>query len=766
MSSRKLLNHVQSETVQDYSKHMTTLLLHALRVHTNSTLFTYRALSIKLTRAIGGIQSALSLSGLDDTQEALESWLYDFICELLKDYPLGPGLDVWDGILARWFMLSCRKWDGSFLGAHACSKPVSAMMWCIRVILFQHLELQVEDEALTAREKQLSVMSHCLTQELIPYSLIDEVAQLVSARSLSVAGHLLQSKAYIERISKTEVNIPNHFWRDSPSAKDHDLLSINGKLTSVTNCREVLQHQLDSCEAYLEGLLEGIDQEDTPLDKIHDQLGNHDVGYSAIHDKRNHFGSGNGLDLIHKLVKDKEWASRVLGGSESFVNGIRPDGKDLDWNLEMLDLLNQQIDSVIQLLGTAIHMVYGSPARGTELLTTKLVNSVHGDRSWYILGSRVVSVIRWQKTSVLEGGKDTIIPRVLDERTSQLWIKFIAYLNPLQAFLGSILRWTEDRVDNCCLFFFAQSGVRLNTQGLTRWTKQSGLGDGTTEGSLGVEDWRQLVSFLQDYYNIRLSVDSGEDASISGFGHGSGVHSQWYNRGADWIPQLEIRRVQMAMVMCQRWHRIMGVDGADGEGAYEKALSFPDTEESVTKVQSTPVPFPAPTELGHTIQQAVSAAFEQYRPSALPIANMSSASEVHVEVSPMRLLQLRQLGIPAFRSREQAMVTEQMISNHQDGLYIMPTGSGKTLPYILTAHLLGRSQFIAVIVPFRALLDELRSRCNAVGVTAWEWIESKNGKGKDYSLSGICLVSVERVGSWVNWAKAHTQQLVSIIFFE
>ena len=579
----------------------------------------------------------------------------------------------------------------------------------------------------------------------------------------------LRAKAFIEKISKGEINLPNTSWRDPPGTSKHDLLTVNGEHTSMTEVQSCLQDTIKQCGSDINKMLEGVDEsKDTPLGEIHDRLGSTEVGYNALMDPRNTYGKRSGRVIIDRIVTEPKWAVTLLdGGSEPFHHGVRGDGKDLRWSMDRVLDLSLMIDNITRLLGIAIHLVYGSPARGSELLTAKIINCAEGIRGWYVISSRVVIVCRWQKSSSLEGGKDTVIPRVLDATVSRLFVRYLAYIHPVQIFLASVLNWSPSKVDNVRLFLYVQRGARIETNTLSDWLKLTGIGQAASKhGGLGVEDWRQLVSFVQDYFNIRLSFDgNGDDGAVSGFGHRGKVHSSWYNRDGDWIPGMEIRLMQRAMSSCSVWHGILGLSldlpiGEDGDTIVSNRNDVPPESMSTgnhvfapasikTIIDLMEAPIRSAIEGAITAKDAHTTKDDPFSQRLLPLAN--------IEVPAERVTQLRKLGYTwGFKSRTQAMVAEKMIANVQDGVYIMPTGSGKTLPYILTASVIGPHRFIAVCVPFRALLDELCRRINDSGVHAWEWKE----KARENERTGICLISAERMAAWTSWAKGVVDQLV------
>ncbi|RXK38960.1 hypothetical protein M231_03805 [Tremella mesenterica] len=234
--------------------------------------------------------------------------------------------------------------------------------------------------------------------------------------------------------------MPNCFWRDDPAVTSHDLLTVNGQHTSITEIQTVIRDLINDCEDRLLKLIGNLDLL-PPLAQVHDRLGSSSLGYSAMSDPRNHTLSKASGALFTKAVTDPLLSRQVLGSdSRPIHRGPRSDNKDLRWDHEVVGSLMVYCDNILRLLSVAAHMTYGSPARGTELLTVKLSNNKEGLRGWYVVGGRVVLVCRWQKTSGLEGGKDTMIPRVLDASVSKLFLRYCAYVRPFQGSEGRVFK--------------------------------------------------------------------------------------------------------------------------------------------------------------------------------------------------------------------------------------------------------------------------------------------------------------------------------------
>ena len=126
-------------------------------------------------------------------------------------------------------------------------------------------------------------------------------------------------------------------------------------------------------------------------------------------------------------------------------------------------------------------------------------------------------------------------------------------------------------------------------------------------------------------------------------------------------------------------------------------------------------------------------------PSSVPISALNS----------LRTL----LGQPTatFRSEEQALATAAMLEQGKshsnrivdDLLVILPTGTGKTLTWMVAQHLESRDSLTIVIVPLKALLMDLSARLKFHGQPVHVCSGETAGLGLE-GRSGFVLTSVER----------------------
>jgi len=104
-----------------------------------------------------------------------------------------------------------------------------------------------------------------------------------------------------------------------------------------------------------------------------------------------------------------------------------------------------------------------------------------------------------------------------------------------------------------------------------------------------------------------------------------------------------------------------------------------------------------------------------------------------------------------FNSAAQCFVLDQLIKPVMNVFSILPTASGKTLSYILTARYLQQrsfgSAFIVVVVPFTHLITDIMHRCKQFKVPAGQLEYGCDGTVQgmlDRNVSPILLISADK----------------------
>jgi hypothetical protein len=141
------------------------------------------------------------------------------------------------------------------------------------------------------------------------------------------------------------------------------------------------------------------------------------------------------MDDLNSTVPGKWFASTLLINQyKSFVNqkvwsmGFYANG---EWKVDMCRNWINKCDNLGALILFISQIVYGQPARATELEKMQLRNECKTRRSVFIIDEKVCFMQGYHKARSVTG-KDRFVPRFLDRNTSKLFVIFHVYLRQWQ----------------------------------------------------------------------------------------------------------------------------------------------------------------------------------------------------------------------------------------------------------------------------------------------------------------------------------------------
>lgn len=223
----------------------------------------------------------------------------------------------------------------------------------------------------------------------------------------------------------TEVKDPMIQW-----TRDGESLFYCGEHLEIANIGTMMQELADS--AYSIGLKyfgwQELDLVHLDLSKLHDELGNRQVGYSFLNDIRN-TASLNPRKILMRFLSTTVPVSPLFTVSRNPVSGkrqsiVRPDE---------FEKLLQAMEIFLELLLVLTHLSCGQPPRGTELLTVLVSNTVTHQRHIFLVNGELAILTRYNKSQAVLG-KEKPILRTLPPCISQLWILYLAFTKPLILF--------------------------------------------------------------------------------------------------------------------------------------------------------------------------------------------------------------------------------------------------------------------------------------------------------------------------------------------
>jgi hypothetical protein len=255
--------------------------------------------------------------------------------------------------------------------------------------------------------------------------------------------------------------------------------------------------------------------------------------------------------LLERVLKN-EWLQ------QEFIFPDRIEGK-VRWRQTAISLYRQQVDAFLERLLLLLHLTAGQPARGTELLSLRITNTIHGHHRSLFIDNGLVSFVTSYHKGYSVTGSTKIIHRYLPKEVGEL---LVYYLWLVQPFCRKLMLLAVGKRDRSSPFLWPKEGSvdpwdssRLSAV-LQRETKQA-FGVACT-----IPIYRHLViaisrkhlpcgGFKRDYG----LEDTKFDRQAA---HGSWTAGSIYARGLEEAAgHVEARRAEYRKIS-QEWHNFLG----------------------------------------------------------------------------------------------------------------------------------------------------------------------------------------------------------------
>lgn len=451
----------------------------------------------------------------------------------------------------------------------------------------------------------------------------------------------------------------------------------------------------------------------------YDNLQNTDVGYSFATEMR--LWHGGQLDSLKQNV----------------LSAIRTHEDAMLW-LQTVDGINGDLFTLIQ------HDT-GGPVRGTTMDTTRITNSIHQIRSVKMYGPLMGIMQSYDKRRNL-GVTNRACARFPSDRLSKLITFYILVTREVASFLACKFYCNGNKVLMKNMkhiygeYLFVARGERLMAPDLSRL--YSATFEKHSEGcKLNMSDYRHLAQFGMNM--LCAEVEHGrvktEDRMREVFnrqmGHSVETGETKYaikHDGDTVIPETRIIHWYNAS---RKWQEFLYLKDHTGGRDSVVGLRSDSSENEV---------FAAHAWLEPSFQRQT---LETSQP-ACPVTMMKMAFAALARVSDGR-------APTSFKSREQAEAFMIMAARKMDAIIILPTGSGKSLPYQML-HLVEGGLVTVLLVTIKAALNDQIRRLTVLNIPHVVYDEMTiQGQGDVPRDKGLLLVQVENLKKDAYWNLIH-----------
>jgi hypothetical protein len=199
------------------------------------------------------------------------------------------------------------------------------------------------------------------------------------------------------------------YWKtNEDNVMDYQRLQIRDETVTLTQLKLGIQKAIDLAQQYVKELFAPFHVPEVSLN-FGDDINSRVCGKWFI--------SADIQKTYKQLINEKIWSSRFF-----------TDGK---WKLDICRKWIDDCDKVGSLILFITQIVYGQPARATELEQMLLRNERNTRRSVFIIDEKVCFMQAYHKARSVTG-KDRYIPRFLDRKTSKMFVIFQMFLRQWQ----------------------------------------------------------------------------------------------------------------------------------------------------------------------------------------------------------------------------------------------------------------------------------------------------------------------------------------------
>jgi superfamily II DNA helicase RecQ len=503
-------------------------------------------------------------------------------------------------------------------------------------------------------------------------------------------------------------------WRANPNdGDDYSILEVNGRSLAFKSIAGLLHGLLQRNERRLyDKLLIGVPLPEFDFDRYEPEefLSSQTFNHSIFNSDENKFMRYRNLLIDHWLSSNR--------CRQHYVRGMI-DG-EICWNrsavMKWLDYCLEFLEEFL----VEMHLDYGQPARAAEISVLRITNGSDGQRNVYFYNGTIMLLFlysknRWRKD------RDRVIPRYLSPKVKLQFIVYMTFVRPtISYFMKKLKLPGREQVDEF-LFVDHKHGL-WNADRVRSTFKRVTARDDI--GLLEFKNYRQVATLIMEKKIKYKQPDLTENYFIDlQAGHSSHIAEMEYAVAKDGS-QLATRNAFHGFYMCSAsWWDVMGM------------LKMKSSRMTINIAESTidsrsmedDIPIQSTVSI-HTLRSEITMQEGTINP--------------YVEVYPNTVLALQKLfndSNARFKSIEQASAVQHIINRTGDTGVILETGGGKSMMMELPALMEPRNTSV-VIVPFVALMTEMKERLQRVGLTIEEWNPDKVQRDR---VVNLLLVSAE-----------------------
>ena len=403
-----------------------------------------------------------------------------------------------------------------------------------------------------------------------------------------------------------------------------------------------------------------------------------------------------------------------------------------------------------------LQVTSGGPARASELSSIQFRNGQFANRHLFLLQGRLFYVLFYHKGRDKTGGPGKPIARFPDVETSNLLLLYLLFSRSLESIvvyrlgLGpkpdmnevgeNAVKRRED------MFVFASRGCRFSESQLrrsfSRHMKRTGA-------DMNGRQYRQYhAGVVKNFF--KTQEESGvvelNSTHMMGVMHAQTGHSIRTANERYGVSDMDMRKLDASQLekfrsVSYMWHAQLGIE----TGQHREVVPATTVGENLAgsgavqcNIELSQMLRRVDSKLDRLLELFTDVSSKPGEQPNTKKRRVQTSQFTEDEVLEVLLRLIGRNGIETFKNEEQKKSLLMVMNSKKDGLIISPTGSGKSMHFLIPAFL--RSADVSIlIVPLVALQMDIIKKCKRYGVQAELW--------KDRFTAGarIVLCSVEHV---------------------
>ena len=414
---------------------------------------------------------------------------------------------------------------------------------------------------------------------------------------------------------------------------------------------------------------------------------------------------GKGLEYIARGYSETALVKHICrsnGLKQRFLLD-RP-GETISWQSRTILEYMAIYDRFVEELAFFIHFTSGMPARGTELETLQLRNSVSSRKSVFLKGSSIFIFCSYSKTNSM--GRNKRICRFLDTFASNLVRVDYFFIRP---FVNILAEAAGNNTENIYRYFwFVRDGRRMLADQL-RDNFTSKLQAYSSKG-LNFQDFRHLAEYISRILlKIPLPAESQDDENnaVSNLpemmarqiGHTRKIGHKKYAVTASDHPEVDNHDLEMFEACSSLWQAFVRSGGFHSQAT--DTLEHDDISENLASRKK-------PSILRQVVEVEIpSPIYEVISPKKFQFPSGVNQSRSEDSLAILKRFFRNQLA--EFASNEQHHAVNHVLHTNDNLLIVLPTGGGKSLLFLLESFSKS-GQSTLVVVPTKSLVCDLERR--------------------------------------------------------